>query len=252
MNTVLPVILILLSAIILFPGYCRSCAARLFQAKPVRKILESVRSEESFLPLSEIDPLFIRLLISAEDLRFYEHHGYDLTAIFRAIRHDLNNLTNRSEWVGASTITQQLSRNLYLNHDRTFIRKLKEFFLTLMIERELTKDEILELYCNILYFGLGIYGIRNGSLRLIGKLPQSLTMNECLTILSVIPGPNVANPLKRDDPNQIRRFCMWRETKIGALLYNGTITEKEAESLRAEGWPLPEEETQTPEDPFAE
>ena len=110
--------------------------------------------------LENISPYFIDSIVAVEDKRFYDHFGLDVKSILRALS---NNITDSSTQ-GASTITQQYARLLYLNNEKTIIRKLKEAFLALRIESYYDKDTILQGYINTVYFGHGIYGIKDASL----------------------------------------------------------------------------------------
>ncbi|MCB0273158.1 MAG: transglycosylase domain-containing protein, partial [Bdellovibrionales bacterium] len=131
-----------------------------------QKAHEYFQERRIVLSNTEIPDLTKKAFLAAEDWQFYDHMGIDIQGIFRAM---ITNLLRRSFSQGASTITQQLSRNLFLSHKKTIQRKLKEVLLTLRIERKFTKEEILTLYLNQIYLGEGTYGIEQAALLYFGK-----------------------------------------------------------------------------------
>ena len=143
-------------------------------------------------------------VILAEDDNFYKHDGIDVKAIKQAIKHDLE---KRSLARGASTITQQVAKNIFLSREKTVTRKLKEVYLAWRMEQELTKGRILELYLNVVELGPMVYGIGHGSRYYFGKSAAALTPRESAFLAAMLPGPRVAyNPyrnlgkvLKRSD-----------------------------------------------------
>ena len=121
-----------------------------------------------------------------EDSQFYNHRGYDEEQLEIAIREVLAKKENAR---GGSTITQQLAKNLFLSSERSFERKLKELLYTLELERRLEKDEILEIYLNIVEFGPGIYGIKEAADVYFVKTPQRLNLKESAFLASILPAP---------------------------------------------------------------
>jgi len=133
-----------------------------------------------------------KAVIATEDRQFYEHAGVDLRAIVRAIIKDIR----VGEFVqGASTITQQLARTLFLTPRKSIIRKLKEAFLAFQIERRYTKDEILELYLNQIYFGSGAYGVEAAAQTYFGKPVSNLALDECALVAGMPKSPSRYSPL---------------------------------------------------------
>lgn len=133
-------------------------------------------------------------VILAEDGNFYKHEGIDVKAIRQAIKHDLE---KKSLARGASTITQQTAKNLFLSREKTITRKLKEVYLAWRMEQELTKGRILELYLNVVELGPMVYGIGHGSRYYFGKSPEALTPRECAFLAAMLPGPRIAyNPYR--------------------------------------------------------
>ena len=144
------------------------------------------------VPLSRM-PYFLKAgLLATEDRNFYKHSGVDLKGIFRAIIRDIR----AGEFVeGASTITQQLARTLFLTSKKTLIRKLKEAIIAFQIERRYTKDEILELYLNQIYLGSGAYGVESAANIFFEKSIESLNLAECALIAAMPKAPSRYSPL---------------------------------------------------------
>jgi monofunctional biosynthetic peptidoglycan transglycosylase len=145
-------------------------------------------------PSTSIPPEMKWAVIVAEDSNFYSHEGIDVKAIKNAIKHDLE---KKSFAKGASTITQQVAKNVFLSREKTIKRKLMEVYLAMRMEQELTKGRILELYLNVIELGPMVYGIGHGSQYYFGKSPAALTTRECAFIAAMLPGPRIAyNPYK--------------------------------------------------------
>jgi monofunctional glycosyltransferase len=133
-------------------------------------------------------------VILAEDSGFYKHEGIDVKAIKNAIKYDLE---KKSLARGASTITQQVAKNLYLSREKTLTRKVKELYLAKRMEQELSKGRIIELYLNVIELGPMVYGIGHGARYYFGKDAASLTPRECAFLAAMLPGPRLAyNPYK--------------------------------------------------------
>ena len=137
--------------------------------------------------LKEVSPLFIQALLTREDTRFYEHGGIDWRGVARALYRDI---ASGSAKEGASSITQQLARNSLPLGGRTLSRKALEAMVALRIERELTKDQILELYVNRIYFGSGCYGVETASQSYFGKSATKLDLSESAVLAGLIRSPN--------------------------------------------------------------
>jgi monofunctional biosynthetic peptidoglycan transglycosylase len=133
-------------------------------------------------------------VILAEDENFYRHEGFDVKAIKNAIKYDLE---KKSLKRGASTITQQTAKNLFLSREKTVTRKVKEVYLAWRMEQELTKGRIIELYLNVVELGPMVYGIGHGSRYYFGNPASALTPRECAFLAAMLPGPRLAyNPYK--------------------------------------------------------
>jgi monofunctional biosynthetic peptidoglycan transglycosylase len=149
---------------------------------------------KTWVPLSRISPNVRKAVIVAEDPNFYHHNGLDFFAIKLAFR---RNWEERDLGVGASTITQQLVKNLYLSSSRNPLRKYREAILALRLERCVKKNRILEIYLNVIEWGESTYGIEAAARRYYGKSAASLSRSEAAMLAAMIPNPKIYNPLKR-------------------------------------------------------
>jgi monofunctional biosynthetic peptidoglycan transglycosylase len=145
------------------------------------------------VPLSRISPALVRAAVAAEDSRFYEHSGVDWTAVRGAMEKDWDGRNLRH---GASTITQQLAKNLYLSPRRTPLRKLREWAIARKLEGTLTKMRILELYLNVVELGPRTFGAEAAARRYFGKPAASLNDLEAATLAAVIPSPRLYDPVR--------------------------------------------------------
>ena len=185
--------------------------------------------------LDEISPFVLDAVIATEDRNFYEHHGFDYKRIAGAV---LKDVKTRRKAEGASSITQQYARNLYLTHTKTWTRKINEALYAYRLELFYDKDTILEGYLNTVYFGHGMYGVEAASKYYFGKSAKDLTLEESAVITAIAKGPSVYSPV--DHPNNSAK----RKELILALMKNqGFITEDQAKralevpiALKAEEW----------------
>ncbi len=148
-------------------------------------ILVSPESPD-FVPLAEVPPLFLRALLIAEDANFYGHQGIDLGELPAALA---INLARGAFVRGASTITQQLAKNLFLSRTKTLGRKLEEASLALLLDSALGKRRVLEIYLNVIEWGPGLYGLRPAARHYFGREPRDLTPKQIAFLVSLIPGP---------------------------------------------------------------
>ena len=186
------------------------------------------RSHVSF---QDIPKTVLEALIATEDKNFFSHWGVDAIRFMKAMVKNLVALRLRE---GASTITQQLSRNLYLGHnDRnvfdTITRKIREFITAIQLERNFTKDEILEFYLNVVYFGRGSYGIASASQVYYGKPPADLTLGEVATLIALLKGPAYYDPSTHPDRANFRRDIV-----LSQMVKYKYITPEQAEEAKAE------------------
>ncbi len=169
---------------------------------------EPTRLEWVPVPISRISPHLRRAVVAAEDARFYEHDGVDWEAIRGALEKDWE---KRRLSAGASTITQQLAKNLYLSSSRTPWRKLKEWAITHRLERLLPKERILELYLNVVELGRRTYGVEAAARRYFGKSAASLTPREAAMLAAMLPSPQIYDPVRHASrvERRARRILRW-------------------------------------------
>lgn len=165
--------------------------------------------------------------LAAEDAHFYDHPGLDWRGITRAIGHII--VTGGDKGPGGSTITQQVARNFFLSPEQTYSRKLSEIFLALRIEKELTKDEILNLYLNKIFLGHRAYGVAAAAEFYYGKTLDQLTFAECAMLASLPKFPSSGNPLYNPERAKVRRDYV-----LDRMLENGFITTDEHKQANAE------------------
>ena len=175
--------------------------------------------KQSYIKLENISENLIDAFISIEDKRYYEHQGVDFIRIVGAIISDLKSGSFKE---GASTITQQYVRSLYLNNNKTIKRKLYELLIAMNIESKYSKDTILEGYLNTIYFDHGIYGIEDASLFYFGKSASELSISESAILASIPKGPSIYSPIKNPENNTSRKNLILKE-----LLNDGKINEEE-------------------------
>ena len=155
--------------------------------------IANVHAAENRRPvkISQVPRDLQNAFVAVEDNRFYEHMGVDPRGIMRAL---WSNVRGQAISEGGSTITQQLAKNAYLTQDRTLKRKVQEVFLALQLERQYTKQEILELYLNQIYFGQGAYGVQAAAKTYFGKNVEDLDLNECAMLAGIPKSPNYYSP----------------------------------------------------------
>ena len=172
--------------------------------------------------LSQISPLLIKATLAVEDRKFYDHAGFDLMGMGRAV---LANLEAGGRTQGASTLTQQLARNLYLTHEKTWTRKSKEAIYTLQLEMKYSKDEILNMYLNEIYYGHGAYGIEAAARMYFGKSAADLDLAESALLAGIPKGPTYYSPYTHLDSAVKRQGII-----LAAMVDVGDITESQAEA----------------------
>ncbi len=164
-------------------------------------------------------------LIAIEDRRFHSHFGLDVIGLGRAV---FTNITNRGVHQGGSTLSQQLAKNLFLTPDRTLGRKVQEALLALWLEHNYSKDQILELYLNRVYFGAGAYGIEAAARRYYDKPATALTLQEAAVIAGLVKAPSRLAPTRNPEAAQARAQLV-----LAAMAEQGYITESQARAARS-------------------
>ncbi|WP_216830100.1 transglycosylase domain-containing protein [Alkalihalobacterium elongatum] len=203
-----------------------SQTTRLFDANDAI-IGESHQGQNRYwVPLEEISEDLLHATLSIEDRKFYEHYGFDPTRIAGAV---VANIKSRGRAQGASTITQQYARNLYLTHDKTWKRKINEALYALRLEMYYTKDEILEGYLNTIYYGHGAYGIEAAAHYFFDKKASELTLAEASLLAGIPKGPRYYSP-----QNDFDRAKQRQELILHSMVQTGHITSTEAEAAKNE------------------
>ena len=188
----------------------------------LESMVDSIRSKEGYTTLEELPDTYLNAVVSVEDHRFYSHFGLDPIAICRALVNDIR----AGRYVeGGSTITQQLAKNLYFTQEKKMERKAAEVFMAFALEKEYSKNEILELYVNTIYFGNGYYCIKDASEGYFGKAPEDMD-DYGSTLLAGVP-----NAPSKYAPTVNPALAAKRQEQV---LECGLFTEKRARETMAE------------------
>lgn len=181
----------------------KSCSNIIILDSDGKKINASnVFEDDVYVQLNEIPNYVIQAFISVEDKRFYKHNGIDYIRMAGAI---MNNIKSGKFSQGASTISQQLIKNTHLTREKTIKRKLKEIKLAYLLERKYSKQDILEMYLNNIYFGNGCYGIENASKFYFDKTAKELTIGEGAMLAGVINAPSIYDPIHKKENSEKRK-----------------------------------------------
>ena len=189
-------------------------------------------STSSWVNLEDIDSKLINAVISIEDKKFYNHFGFDLLRIAKAM---FTNVKSGHIVQGASTITQQLVKNLYLDFDKTWSRKLKEAFLTIITELQYDKDDILEAYLNTINYGNGNYGVSNASLYYFNKNVSDLTYEEAIILAGIPKSPNKYNPVSNYEESIKRSKIVAKSLLNNKLIDENTYNNLNFDNLEIYG-----------------
>ncbi|WP_459501569.1 transglycosylase domain-containing protein [Bacillus sp. C1] len=193
--------------------------------KEVAAKLSSSKAEG--IKRKDIPDSMIQAVVAVEDKEFFSHHGIDYSGIISAL---LKNITAGKVVAGGSTITQQLAKNVFLTQERTFSRKFKEYFLTKKIERTYTKDEIIEMYMNQIYFGEGAWGVKKAAKTYFDKEVKNVTIAEAATIAGLIKAPSTYSPYKNFNKSIERRNVV-----LALMKEQGYITEQQYKQEKEAG-----------------
>ncbi len=192
---------------------------------------EFAREKRLYIPIQAVPDRVKAAFISAEDKNFYSHHGVDFMALTRAVVTNAENVLSGGDrrMVGASTITQQVAKNFLLSNERTVDRKIREAVLSFRIEQAYSKDRILELYLNEIFFGSGAYGIASAALTYFGKSVNELNLQEAAYLAALPKAPSNYDPYNDTEAAITRRNWI-----IDRMTENGYVTEDEAQVAKAE------------------
>ncbi|TAK97476.1 MAG: penicillin-binding protein, partial [Aquabacterium sp.] len=224
---------LLLAIVVLYPQLPDTSGLAHYQPKQPLRVYTADGVEiggfgnekRQYLPFDQIPKLMRDSLLAVEDARFYEHPGIDMIGVLRAI---VANLTHRRTQ-GASTITQQVARTFFLTREKTISRKLKEALLSLKIEHELSKDQILALYMNQIYLGARAYGFAEAAQTYFGKPLSALTPAECAMLAGLPQNPANANPIRSPERARARQLVV-----LMRMHGQGVIDDAQYEAAKAE------------------
>jgi len=193
------------------------------------KILYQFYKDEdrSWIPLNQIPKSLVEATLAAEDKDFFKHHGFSIKGIAQAVWYNLKNGEN-SRPRGGSTITQQLAKNVFLSGEKTWRRKIKEAILALMLERKLSKEEILERYFNQVPYGGNIYGVMEASNRYFGKDVREINLAEATFLAGLPAAPSFYSPFTKDGFEQAKNR---QKHVIEKMITNGLLSPSEAEEV---------------------
>ena len=190
---------------------------------PIEEKISEIRSQENYTKLEEIPQIYKDAVLAVEDHRFYSHGAIDIISIGRAIYKDI---TTRSLAEGGSTITQQLAKNTYFTQEKKMSRKISEIFMAREYEKNLTKDEILELYINTCYFGNGYYSLKEASKGYFNKEVKDMTDYECIMLAGIPNAPSVYAPTKNPE------LAKQRQKQVAdAMVAHGYIKQDEVDKI---------------------
>lgn len=176
-------------------------------------------SNRTIVEIEKLPDYVVNAFVNIEDKRFYKHNGYDLKRIVKA---GIVNFSSKSKSQGASTISQQLIKNALLSNEKTYERKIKEIVLAIKMEKKFSKQQILEMYLNTIYFGQNAYGIENASQIYFGKSAKDLTLNEACFLAGIIKSPTKYNPKNNYELAKTRRNLVAK-----AMFEQKSITEEQ-------------------------
>ncbi len=187
--------------------------------KPIKEAVNEIINREDYLPYESIDKDFLDALVSIEDHRFYERKGIDIISIGRAF---VINMISGTLQQGGSTITQQLAKNIYFSHNKSITRKVAEVFFVYDFESMYSKEEILAMYANIIYYGDGYTGINNASKGYFNKDANDLNLYEA-TVLAGLP----QSPSKFQLSNGFKEINKRQEAVLDSMVKNMYISKEE-------------------------
>ena len=186
------------------------------------KIKEKMKNSE-WIKIKDIPLHMQQAIISIEDKNFYQHGTFDISGILRAT---LVNIQAGEVVEGGSTITQQLAKNIFLTQEQTFNRKLTEALYAMQIENNFSKETILEIYLNTIYFGSGAYGIKEASYIYFKKLPQNLNIAESAMLAGIPAAPSVYSPFENYEKAKTRQKIV-----LETMIKNGFIGPEKAKEI---------------------
>ena len=193
---------------------------------PLQEKVAQIRENQNYTPFSDLPETYVNAVVAVEDKRFYMHGGIDLISTGRAL---FINLREKELAEGGSSITQQLAKNMYFSQEKKILRKVAELFVAFDLERAYTKEEILELYVNTIYFGSGYYCVYDAAQGYFGKLPEEMTDYES-TLLAGIPNAPSVYALT----NKPELAAQRQRQVLACMVKQDYLTEQQAEEILVE------------------
>ena len=216
------IILLLITSFIIYNGHAMYKNA--ISEISLEKKVSNIRNDKNFVNINQVPKYYYEAIIAVEDHRYRQHGAIDIISIGRAI---VSNVQAKELNEGGSTITQQVAKNLYFITEDNFVyRKIAELILSFDLENNYSKDEILELYFNTIYFGEGYYGIREASLGYYDKEPKDLTLYEASLLAGVPNAPSVYAPTVNPHLAKSRQGKVLR-----SMVEYGYLTQEEADKI---------------------
>ena len=225
-KVIILVVLIILSIGLLIIGNGYDMYKNALEEMPLDQKIANIKEKENYIELENVPKMYIDAVICVEDHRFYKHNGIDIIAIGRAFVNDVKALRLVE---GGSTITQQLSKNIYFTQDKNFTRKIAEVFMAFKIEKNYEKKEILELYINTLYFGDGYNNLEEACEGYFNKSLDKISDGEAILLAGIPNAPSVYAPTKNPELAQKRQTQI-----IYKMIKYKYITKDKAEELLTE------------------
>ena len=216
-------LLILICVVLVFVGNGYSMYKNALKEMPLEEKVADIKEKENYTKIEEMPKVYKDAVISVEDHRFYKHFGIDIIAIGRAVVNDIKAMKFVE---GGSTITQQLSKNIYFTQEKKITRKIAEVFMAFKIESSYEKDEILELYLNTSYFGDGYNTVKEASKGYFDKDPNEMTDFEAILLAGIPNAPSVYAPTKNPELAKQRQ-----KQVMNKMVEYGYLTKEEAEGI---------------------
>lgn len=202
---------------------------KFYLALNMEEVIEPIRQRPQWTPLKSMNQDIPKALIAIEDHDFYNHGAIAVDGIMRAT---LVNLTAGEVVQGGSTLTQQFVKNVFLSDEQSMERKIEEAVLSLVLEHNYTKDEVLELYLNTTYFGAGANGIKEACAKYFGKAASALTLAEAAVIASLPYAPSALNPLENPQACKKRQQLVLASMLKYGMINQSQLAEAKAETIR--------------------
>ena len=191
--------------------------------KPLLSRIEEITNKENYTKIDDLSKNYVNAVIAAEDHRFYDHGAIDIIGIGRAV---FNNIKAKELQEGGSTITQQVAKNVVFSQEASISRKLGELFASFELEKNYSKDEILEMYLNIIYFGDGYTGLKQASYGYYRKSPSKLSLAEQAMLAGIPNAPSIYSPNVNPDLAKKRQ-----QKVLDAMVKYGYISKAEAKNI---------------------